>query len=112
MFEDPFVKNTLTPFLAIIGAVFGLVGTCLGVLNYRLTRKRQKVLCRVEATNQLTLSNGKPESLKLIVKVINSGFIPVTISEIGMRVGKEYLAIDQSNSSRSVTQADSLPVRV
>jgi|ETNmetMinimDraft_26_1059896.scaffolds.fasta_scaffold207620_1 hypothetical protein len=35
MFESDFVQFTLTPILAIIGAVFGLIGTGIGVFTPR-----------------------------------------------------------------------------
>ena len=111
MFDELFIQETLTPILAIVGAVFGLVGTALGVLNYRLNRRQQKISLRIELEHVLTQSNGKFESLCLRIKVINSSLMPVTVSEIGLRIKKgflryENLPLQLSQSARQLSRCE------
>jgi hypothetical protein len=84
MFDDAFARDTLTLILAIAGAVFGTIGTALGILNYLLQRRSHKLNLNIEITPYRELSNGKNEVLALDVRIVNRSYFDVTISEIGI----------------------------
>lgn len=117
MFDEGFLKTTLTPILAIIGAVFGLIGTALGILNYRLAKQRHRVCLKVEVGSYLVTSENQFESLTFKVKVVNAGYAPVTISEFGLRVRKSWIRtqrvpFDTTASRASGRMHQILPVRI
>lgn len=90
MFDEPFVKNTLTPLLAITGTVLGLVGTILGILTYRLHRRGHKLDLTVGPRPYAEYSNDKLEVLGLSVIVANKSSFDVTISEIGLMLRRRF----------------------
>ncbi len=117
MFESDFVQLTLTPILAVIGAVFGLIGTVMGVLNYRLRKRGQKIDIRLTPSSILTQVDNRFDSLSLEITIANAGLVSVTVSELGLSVGPRFwrstlvpLAMD--NSTRSHHRPDLLPARI
>lgn len=84
MFDDAFVKNTLTPMLAIIGAVLGAAGTGLGILNYRLQRRNQSVRARLNVSAFCTYSDNKLDELALNLKVVNESGFEITVQGAGV----------------------------
>ena len=117
MFESEFVKATLTPILAIVGSLFGLVGTALGILNYRLSRKRDQVALRVSGGSRLTTSQNAFESLDLQFKIVNAGYAAVTVGEIGLRIKMGRfrcvdIPLDSSPLPNLAPQKDLVPKRI
>lgn len=94
MFEGPFVQFTLTPILAIVGAVFDLVGTGLGVLNYLLSRRTHRLAMavdvKIEGRDQDSygdmIPSETPTWLAIRVSIKNLSYFPVTIEEAGVLV--------------------------
>lgn len=114
MFENEFVQFTLTPILAIVGAVFGSIGTVLGVLNYRLRRKQTTIDLQLTVTPHLRISSGVLEALFLEIKVANTGFTAATVTEFGFVINRKWLGKEKipfspafGNSSRAL-----LPLRI
>ncbi|MGD0517853.1 MAG: hypothetical protein ABSA26_09995 [Thermoguttaceae bacterium] len=97
MFGPDFITKTLTPILAIVGAVFGLLGTGLGILNYVLARRKQRLCIQLAGRAWMykhdsygieheVTHNGQGIALEVIIK--NLSFFDVTITECGLRVGR------------------------
>ena len=109
MFDSQFITNTLTPILAIVGAVFGVAGTAIGVWNLWLNRRTHKLSVKVTARNQVMVRKGERadgktvriESHSAVVRVINNSYFPVTVEEIGVVVRRtrfsraEYIGLPQ-----------------
>src|SRR5947199_6267338 len=93
MFDELFVKNTLTPTLAIVGTVFGLLGTGIGIFNLYLSWRthwvRGRVFWQVETPPYKT-----PDGPCFFndLTFINKSYFPVTIREAGVVVKPTFLA--------------------
>lgn len=117
MFESDFIQKTLTPTLAIIGALFGLIGTLLGILNYRLSRKRDRIDLRVSGMSRLTLSNKNFESVDLEIKIVNAGYVAVTIGKVGLQIKLGHFRykdapLDPEAPANIATRPDIVPKRI
>lgn len=115
MFDEAFTKNSLTPALALFGAIFGLIGTLLGILNYRLSRKQHSVRVSVDVKgggeNEIVKgSNGEevivPRVRELTIKVVNQSYFAVTVVQAGFVIRPhlvgpaKYFSIDMDKPTR------------
>lgn len=84
MFESDYIQTTLTPILAIIGAVFGLLGTGIGVLNLWLRWKTQKTCLAIgfELSDVSSKSDCLYASSTIVVRNLSS--FAVTVIEVGI----------------------------
>ena len=84
MFDAHFIQETLTPFLAIIGAVFGLIGTGIGLFNLWIAWKSHRTKLRVTVLlSDVSRSSGY-SSATLEIRVVNLSSFPVTIEDVGL----------------------------
>lgn len=94
LFQTDFVKDTLTPILAIIGAVFGLIGTGIGLWNLWLNRKAHREQF-VIALSTITVWSQNPKQPKekhfdeviYTIKIVNRSYFPVTVDQVGLTIG-------------------------
>ncbi len=92
MFDQEFVKSTLTPVLAIAGFILGLVGSVLGVWNLWLTRKSHNLKVRVDVfgggENMIEMVDGTqqtfPQSRAINIRFNNDSYFPITVTETGL----------------------------
>ncbi len=86
-----FFKSTMTPILAISGATLGLIGTCLGILNYVLARRSHRYSVRVEVRHGSVFDGAHgsfdeagQKSIELRIIVINNSYLPVQVASAGI----------------------------
>ena len=83
-------KDNITIITAIIGAALGLLGAVLGIINlwrsFDRDRVNIKVIPKIYFTSYRTSG--------ICIEIINLGFIPVTISQIGFtsRTSDKWIA--------------------
>jgi hypothetical protein len=84
MFESDFVQFTLTPVLAIIGAVFGLIGTGIGVFSIWLQWRSHatKVTVSYVLSDVSLSSNCLSASSEIVVS--NHSSFAITVIEVGL----------------------------
>lgn len=100
MFDDDFIKTTLTPILAIVGAIFGLIGTGLGVVNFMLTWRSHRVKLKAKASysqhlshvNELAFGERHFElhEMTLIIHAINKSYFELTVDEVGVVIKEAW----------------------
>ena len=91
MFQSDFVQTTLTPILAMVGALFGVIGTAIGIWNLWLASKTHRVNLKIEAIgggeSYIVKTDGKDERQAMVrnltIKVFNNSYFPVTVTEVG-----------------------------
>ena len=87
MFEQEFINFTLTPILAIVGAVFGLIGTFVGLFNLWYTFNQNRIRIRVEFDVEGVRRTKMPpksySSAMATVNAVNLSTFPITITEVG-----------------------------
>jgi hypothetical protein len=107
MFEDEFLRGTLTPLLAIVGAFFGLLGTGIGVWNWWLNRKSHSFAVEVKASGgkhfDIQNAMGKPvaecDEMLLHLTITNHSYFPVSVERLGVAVRRgrfsktEYISL-------------------
>jgi hypothetical protein len=100
MFESKFLQTTLTPLLAIIGAIGGIAGTTIGIWNFRLNRKSHKVgaQLRIRRRSYVPVKNDRGERVyaadeqAIIVEVTNKSYFDVSVRQVGLTLKKGDLA--------------------
>lgn len=92
MFDEEFLTTTLTPLLAIAGAMLGLIGTALGILNLLLNRKphRFDVDVKVSGGKRFGVENAigrhvlECDEMHLTFTVTNHSYFPITVARLGV----------------------------
>lgn len=84
MFESDFVQFTMTPILAIIGAVFGLIGTGIGVFTLWLRWKSHATKVAVSYELSDVSSSSDYLSASSNITVSNHSTFAVTVTEVGI----------------------------
>ncbi len=84
MFDSAFVEGMLTPILAIVGVVFGLIGTGIGLYNLWLTWRSHWVSVRVEFQCTDPSSSGDYASAETSVEVVNKSHFAISVRDVGI----------------------------
>jgi len=84
MFESDFVQFTMTPILAIIGAVFGLIGTGIGVFTLWLRWKSHATKVAVSYELSDVSASSDCLSASSSITVSNHSTFAVTVTEVGI----------------------------
>ena len=100
----------ISEFVGVIGLVFGVTGTVLGVLNY--LRDRAKVIVGLQWDMQETPTmSSSVEKLYGVVRVTNVGRRPTYVSHAALRIprGRKYsrLLLGDSIAGTKLTEGDS-----
>jgi len=77
-------RDDITLTIAIVGAVFGLIGTALSVFNTWRAVRRDRVNLRVTPMRADGMGRASGSEY-LVIEVVNLSTFPVTISQIGFR---------------------------
>ncbi len=80
-------KDTVTLVIAIIGCVVGVSGLILGIYNLRRTIAKDKAALKVSTEYYISPSGERA----IFIQVVNIGFIPVTIEQVGFEMKDERL---------------------
>jgi len=90
----------LTPIAAVGGLVFGFIGACLGIFNTWKANQKDKVQLKIIPKIYQNRPNGRLSSSRiptdfkerwdgLCIEIVNVGFLPVTVDEIGLQIDSE-----------------------
>ena len=100
---------TITQLTGLLGLVFGVIGTVLGVLNYLRDRAEVKVTLQWDMA---VTPGGKYDATKRwgIVRVANVGRRPVFVSHVAIRVPKgfehSHLVVGEGISGVTLREGD------
>ena len=81
-------KDDITLCIAILGAVTGIVGLILSVMNTWRAFDRDRVKLKVQARCAIISRPIGGTNDLLCVEVTNVGFVPVTVSQVGFNLRK------------------------
>lgn len=85
MFDSGFVRDTLTPLLAILGAVLGLAGTWMGILNYV---RRYRVKLKISAAPFRQYNGETLTAFGLDITIVNHSVFAISVKSFGVVLKK------------------------
>ena len=84
--------GSLTFGTAIVGAVAGLTGTILGIINTLINVRRDRVRLRVRLSQVITVNLGFEGRTTYAIETLNLSEFPVVITDIGLDLTKKEKA--------------------
>jgi hypothetical protein len=103
-------QQNITLVTAIIGAVCGVSGAVLGVINTRNQLARNKIRLKVTPVHAIPVGALAGSNVNFGIEVINLSDFPVTISDVGFLLkNKQRATLFQVIS---IDQPSKLPVRL
>jgi hypothetical protein len=103
-------QQNITLITAIIGAVCGVSGAVLGVINTWNLLTKNKVRLKVTPIHVIPVGTLASSNVNFGIEVINLSDFPVTISDVGFLLKNKQRAT--SFSVISIDQPSKLPVRL
>ena len=102
--------TNITFVTAIVGAVCGILGAVLGIINTWHQVNRNKIRLKVTPTHVIPVGALANSDVNFGIGVINLSEFPVTISDVGFLLKNKQRAT--TISVDSIDQPDKLPVRL
>jgi hypothetical protein len=90
MFDEPFVKNTLTPLLALVGAFFGLLGTGIGLFNLYLSWRSHWVRVHLSWRCERCTPERDDVYYATHLLIVNNSYFPITVREAGFVITNSW----------------------
>ncbi|HEX9751432.1 MAG TPA: hypothetical protein VGB22_09145 [candidate division Zixibacteria bacterium] len=85
-------RESITLITAIIGAVCGVTGAVLGVINIWHQIRRGKVRLRVTPTHAMGVGGLEDSPINFCIEVLNLSEFPVVVEDVGLRVSRRTIA--------------------